>query len=65
MDYPEILPFHQNLLKNTASGLRPKGYIDKPWNWGRFGLSGNHFITQEFIEKHMDKPWDWVIMECP
>ena len=34
-------------------------YIDKPWEWGKFGLSCNPSITSSFIEKHMDKPWDW------
>jgi hypothetical protein len=32
-------------------------YIDKPWKWGKNGLSGNPSITMEFVEKHIDKPW--------
>jgi hypothetical protein len=31
-------------------------HIDKPWDWGKFGLSNNLSITPQFIEKHIDKP---------
>jgi hypothetical protein len=31
-------------------------HIDKPWDWGKNGLSRN---PMEFVEKHIDKPWDW------
>jgi hypothetical protein len=34
-------------------------FIDKPWNWGEYGLSSNDAIPFEFVEKHIDKPWNW------
>ncbi len=34
-------------------------YIYLDWKWGIKGLSVNHLMTMEFIEKHMDKPWHW------
>lgn len=33
--------------------------INKPWNWGRYGLSANPIITPSFIQKHEDKSWYW------
>ena len=32
---------------------------DKPWKWGRCGLSSNPSIPPEFIVKHKDRAWDW------
>ena len=37
-------------------------YIDKPWVWGKNGLSKNPIITPEFIEKYIDKLWDWGML---
>ena len=34
-------------------------FIDKPWDWGQYGLSQNPSITPDFLEKFIDKPWDW------
>ena len=34
-------------------------HLDKPWKWGKWGLSRNPSITPEFVEKHMDKDWKW------
>ena len=34
-------------------------FIDKPWYWGKDGLSSNPSITPEFVESRIDKPWDW------
>jgi hypothetical protein len=31
-------------------------FIDKPWDWSRWGLSLNLSITPEFVEKFIDKP---------
>ena len=45
-------------MSNTLEKLIEK-YPNKPWNWGKWGLSKNPSITLEFIEKHIDKPWDW------
>ena len=33
--------------------------INKPWNWGKKGLSNNPNITPDFIEKFIEKPWEW------
>jgi hypothetical protein len=32
---------------------------DKPWAWGRYGLSTNASVTPQFVELYKDKPWDW------
>ena len=32
-------------------------YPDKPWDWGRKGLSCNPNLTLEFIKKFREKPW--------
>ena len=34
-------------------------HINKSWEWGEDGLSGNPSITPEFIEKHINKNWEW------
>ena len=34
-------------------------HMDKPWDWGAYGLSRNPCIIPEFIEKHLDRPWGW------
>ena len=34
-------------------------HIDKPWEWGRYGLSYNPSITMKFVTEHLDQPWDW------
>ena len=32
-------------------------HSDKPWNWGKGGLSSNRVVTPEFVLKNRDKPW--------
>ena len=32
---------------------------EKPWKWGRCGLSSNPSITPKFVERHLDKDWNW------
>ena len=32
-------------------------YPDRPWDWGRKGLSCNPNLTLEFIKKFREKPW--------
>ena len=34
-------------------------YPNKPWNWGRFGISSNRNLTLEWIEKYPNKHWEW------
>ena len=43
-----------NILENFI-----EKHIDKPWHWGKWGLSRNPSISPEFIEKHIDRPWEW------
>ena len=31
----------------------------KEWRWGRYGISTNHQVTPEFIQKYLLKDWHW------
>jgi hypothetical protein len=32
-------------------------YLDKPFDWGLYGISSNPIITLKWIETFPDKPW--------
>lgn len=55
------LPYVKEILKRKNNLVQRllRRFPDKPWDWGKLGLSKNPSIKPEFVERNMDKPWDW------